>query len=366
MGVAMTELSRVTIDRILQGDLSAADAAFVLAHEIRLRTFREKLERFGGGRELRPLLVNGLVKNHPEATRDSLDRKVRGWLAGSYEPTRRQDILEICFILGLSVTDADAFVAMASGEGFHWRDPDEIVDIYALRHGMDYPAMQALKARLADAVLHENAALPPEEDSFTPMVRKEVEALETEEELGDFLHRAKHRLGKLHNNAYQQFMAFMSLLESPEIMDLMEPDAHYTTRQIVETYLDKKLPALRKGAALTAMQRDVRANWPDETSISRMKNREIDVSRKVLILLFLVTDGGEREDDDELDEETPEEAFRSSYCRLDNMLEQCGYRTLDPRSAFDWAALYCLRVDDVLMADRQMQDFLNALFCDGN
>ena len=366
MGVPMTELSRVTIDKVLQGDLSAADAAFVLAHEIKLRTFREKLERFSGGRELKALLVGGLLKDHPEATRDSIERKVRGWLAGSYEPTKRQDILEICFILGLSVKDADALIAMVSGEGLHWRDPEEIVAIYALHHGMDYPAMQALKSRLTKEDGREEAETTPEEDSFTPMVRKEVEALETEEELSDFLRRAQRRLGKLHNNAYQQFMAFMSLLESPEIMDLMEPDARYTTRQIVETYLDKKLPALRRGAALTAVQRDVRANWPDETSISRMKNREMDVSRKVLILLFLVTDGGEREDDDELEEETPEEAFRSSYCRLDNMLEQCGYRTLDPRSAFDWAALYCLRVDDVLMADRQMQDFLSALFSDGN
>lgn len=42
---------------------------------------------------------------------------------------KKKDAIELCFILGLSVEEADEFVALVSEEGLHWRSPDEIVYI---------------------------------------------------------------------------------------------------------------------------------------------------------------------------------------------------------------------------------------------
>ena len=84
------------------------------------------------------------------------------------------------------------------------------------------------------------------------------------------------------------------------------------------------------------------ADWPDEVTLSRMKNRKADVTRKVLMLLFLATDDGDA-------------AFRSTQLRMNQMLADCGFRKLDPRNAFDWLVLYCMRSS----ADTETMDGLN-------
>ena len=45
----------------------------------------------------------------------------------------------------------------------------------------------------------------------------------------------------------------------------------------------------------TTVKENVAANWPDEATLSKMKTRKTDVTRKVLILLFLATDQGSDE-----------------------------------------------------------------------
>ena len=105
---------------------------------------------------------------------------------------------------------------------------------------------------------------------------------------------------------------------------------------------------------LEEKRRSILADWPDEIVLSRMKNRRMDVTRKVLILLFLATDGGEEPQEEWVDEDWEQEppaddadvTFRSSYMRINQMLAECGYRMLDPRNAFDWLVLYCMRVED--------------------
>ena len=383
MSEKMTEFSQAMFHQAASGCLGVDEAVALLQREARIRTLRQKLQAAAGERELRPLLVDGLMQNHPEAKRDSVERKVRNWLKDDGQTIDKPTAIELCFVMGLDVEQSERFVASVAEESFHWRDAEEIVALFALKHGMTYAECAALREQMRKRM----AVQPRAEQkplAFTPVVRQELEAIDTVDELLNYLFDARERLGHFHNSAYQLFMDWMELLENPAPDDgLLElaPEERMSAKQMIELYLHRaclpqsgrdKRPAVGSAAggraAMSAVQRDVYMNWPDETALSRMKNRTIDVTRKVMILLFLATDGGVTEDmdDDEPDEPTRDELFQSAYLRLNQMLTYCGYSRLDPRTPFDWMTLYCVAVDDVTDVDAGMQAFLQTLFHTGN
>ena len=61
--------------------------------------------------------------------------------------------------------EADAFVALISEEGLHWRDPDEIVYIYALMQGMDYTEAKDLNDEMRETLSGVTESRTPAEDS---------------------------------------------------------------------------------------------------------------------------------------------------------------------------------------------------------
>ncbi len=381
MGADMTEMTRASYQQAASGLLTVQEAVAFLEKEAKTRTLREKLEKFAKGRDLRRLLVDGLMKNHPDMNKDSVERKVRGWLNPSGERSiRRQDAIELCFILGLSLAEADQFVAMISEERLHWRSPEEIVYIFALQRGMDYPDARELMKRTESVLAETKEGRDPDEDSFTPLIRAEVFALGSQDELVDYLRRNAGRLGRFHNYAYRLFMEMIRVLEDPR-MDAGEfqlfENEHMTVRDILREYLfgENVLYAKERARAskkaklsgeeqliLTRIQESIADNWPDETALSKMKSRSMDVTRKVLILLFLATDPGPEDVYDDEEELTPEEVFEDLHTRLDHMLALCGFSAIDPRSPFDWLILYCLCVPDMLDLDARMRDMFREMF----
>ncbi len=366
----MTVLSRNAFETASALNVSAQSAVESLL-SVPARTFAELLAQYapeGTGRET---LVAGLCAGDPARSRASMDKKVRDWLNGRYQPTAREDLLELCFILRLSVEEADAFLSAASEEGLHWRDPKELTYAFALQRNMCYPEAASLYARVLP---QEAPAGPGARDVYTPAIRSEAARLETEADLKHYLEGAADRLGVFHNRAYRQLLDFLSLLEKPRAVSVDQEES-FTVRRIVETYLDSRFPSSWDKKKLDEKRRGILAGWPDESTLSRMKNGKTDVNRKTLILLFLATDGGEEITDDwredvywdETDEETDSDAdFRSSYLRLNQMLASCGYRMLDPRSPFDWVCIYCLRIgsdpESMEGLSERLSEMLDALF----
>ena len=333
-------------------DILTIEAAVrFLEQEAKERTFREKLDKFAKGQDLRERLVQGLLRNDPGRNEDAVRRRVRGWLSvQNRHSVKKMDAIEVCFILGLSLQEADEFVTLVSDEALHWRSPDEIVFIFALQHGMTYREAVKLNGRMQQYLAETKEAKEPQEDSFTPIVREEAAALKDEEELADFLKRMAGRLGRLHNYAYQEFMDRIELLTNPETesapgMEEEYLDSSFKMCDIFREYLFgdqiQNVRSMKKSASgdspvLTRLQEIVSKSWPDETTLSKMKNRKKDVTRKTLILLFLATDTGLDWDDEE---PTKEEMFEDLYSRLNLMLENCGFAGLDPRAPFDWLIL---------------------------
>lgn len=442
----MTDLSQKAYTRAISEELTFREAVEFLEQGAKLRTLRENLEKFSPGGDLRKILVDGLLQNHPHSDvgRQSIKRRVRGWLNEDKILTlRKMDAIEVCFILGLGIEEADEFVALVSGERLHWRNPDEVVYLFALKQGMGYLEAEALNREMQVILSQAKDTKEPPESSFTPIIRREIEKISTQEELTDYLREAAPRMGRYHNTAYQLFMDMMETLKYPEQYgikvnkdflknkdylkdkdflkdeDFLKKDK-VNVRSILKDYLytgtvrparkkalehkkknkrskdgkavstdipprdSESVPAgipLREGDAVfaeflsqeeklvwTDIQKQVSKGWPDETILSKMQSRKVDISRKVLILLFLATDPqeGDEEEDDPDFMFSEEELFEDLYQRLNYMLARCGFLPLDPRAPFDWLILYCISVGDLFEVDERMRGIFQEMFSGEN
>lgn len=373
MNADMTMISRESYEKATTEALTVQEAVDFLEKEAKVRTLREKLDKFSKGRDLGKLLVTGLMEHHPDMKKDSVERRVRGWLnPKTGHSIKKQDAIEVAFILGLDVDEADKFVALVSEERLHWRNPDEIVYIFALQNGIPYLSAVELAGQMQEILSQVRESQELEEDSFTPIIRSQVSQLSTVEELRDYLLHTVGRLGRCHNNAYQMFMDMMDTLKNPEMDDVEEDmfgEEHLTVRDILHEYLyeanvlyaKNNARKTKRGRAkederyvFTKIQESIASSWPDEITISKMKSRKMDVSRKILILLFLATD--------EEWKETGDEVFEDMYRRINDMLNLCGFSALDPRVPFDWLIIYCMCVTDILDMDNRMRRIFYEMF----
>jgi len=371
-----TGFTKLMYDMATSPSLTLDQAVDQLRRDAHPRTIRETLSNYAGIpadniKALQHFLTERLLAHSPlDAKRDTVSRKVRMWLGGDIHSISKQGAIQLSFALGLSSEDAGQFLHRTCGEGFHWRDPEELVFLYALREKMTYPQALALRDYMDGEKLLTSG--PGNSETFTDLVRQDAEHIASAEELEDFLRQFQGQLGSFHNTAYALFREYLNLLCAPEINDLLDPDKKISVREVTATYLHEALISRFKKAStetteklvLSALQRDIQQNWPDEIALSRMLHRKTDVSRKALILLFLATDGAASSDalDDDFLEEDEDEDFEGRYTRLNAMLCDCGFAPLDSRSPFDWMVIYCMCIEEAMFIDAEIEAFLNAVF----
>lgn len=367
------ELTQLMYGMATSPSLTRAQAVEHLIRDAHLRTIRETLSKYAHISMDDPKAIQSffteklLEQSAPDTKRDNVSRKVRMWIGGNIQSISKQGAIQLSFVLGLSLEKANQFLYRTCGEGFHWRDPEELVFLYALKENMTY--LQALNLRDDMAkkglLTSENSCT----EAFTGFVRQNVEQISDTEELEDYLRQSQGQLGKFHNTAYTFFRGYLNLLCAPEIDDLLDSEKEISVREVTATYLHEAIISRFKKAAksqpetekqiLSTLQRDIQQNWPDEISLSRMLHRKADVTRKALILLFLATDGSTASDDD-LPEE--DEDFESRYARINTVLCDCGFAPLDSRSPFDWMIIYCMCIEDAMFIDTELEDFLSSIF----
>jgi len=365
-------------DRALSEELSFEDAVLQLKENAHVRTVRDTLARFTGipaesKSELQAFVVKKMMESSPGANKESTERKVRMWMKDDAVTVRKDSAIELGFALGLSVEKTDELLCRLCQEGFHWRDPDEIIYIYGLMNGLNYQETAAVRDLMTEKKLlgkgHESDSI----EALTDIVRDKVVKLSGLKELEEFLRAAGNELGRLHNTAYTIFTEFLDLLRHPdtEIGEEVDEsdDRKFPDSEILATYLYRNfIPHSAKDDSLVldALQKSIRQSWPDAETLSRMLKRKVDVTRKILILLFLATDGGmsKYESDDEYDAVSREEVFLEISGRMDAMLSDCGFAPLDSRVPFDWMMMYCMCADDSIFVDGRVQRFLAEVFPD--
>ena len=349
-----TEFTRLMYDMATSQSLTLAAAEDQLKRDAHIRTIGETLARYAHipvnntGAVLDFFLERLLVHSPSGAKRDTIRRKIQMWLNGDIQSISKQGAIQLSFALSLSPEEASQFLYRTCGEGFHWRNPEELVFLFALREKMTYPEALLLRDDLAGKQL-----LSPgnkNESSLTGLVRQDAERISSAGELEDYLRQSQEQLGSFHNTAYSLFREYLNILCVPEINDLLDPEKKFSVREVTAVYLHEAILSRFKNAlkgtpeaetpVLSALQRDIQQNWPDEISVSRMLHRKTDVTRKALVLLFLATDGAvplNEPEDDPLEED---EDFESRCTRLNATLCDCGFAPLDSRSPFDWMIIF--------------------------
>jgi len=390
----MTVLTKVMFERAIQIN-SIDHAAKILLQFEHFRTLGDVLRSFSPDGEVKKQLTEGLQLWFPKDKKDSLERKIRNWLGGKTQSVGKQDGYVVSRILNLSLEQTNEFLKKATGEGIHWRNPEDIVWCYSIVHNMTpeetYRLLERSEARIKSSQISQGKP-----DTYTAEVYEKLQSVLylEEEALLAFLEEEQSRLGTLHNTAYQLFTSYWNLLKrgySEEGIEALFKEMNreekqkakipvdgdigphrseqITARDILETYLYRKLvPVQERGKSKTAdvfsaIQRNIRQNWPDESSLSKMEARKQDISRKTLILLFLATDGTDSdfsEYDDEAD--SADEMFLSIYTRLNLMLSDCGFPQLDPRNPFDWIILFCIATGDLCDTDARLQEILLQMY----
>lgn len=332
---------------------------------------------------------------------DNMSRNVRNWMNGINIPQREQ-LFQMCFALELDESRASQLLASISDTGIHYRNPEELVYAFGLRQKMSYGETVQLKNEIMEKYYqNKKDALSSEKNReakiYTRQIqRKFLDEVHTVEDLKQFFEENSGVFGKIHEAAYDEFMRMLKLLQNPETdfeaywMQYLKESTGYSeeerqkeverikqdlkkksVEEIIEEYLRMYVPknTSRKKTGegkrnYTYLQRVIKKNWPSESIISKMKTKEMDVSRKVLLLLFLLTEefevsdliNREQEDDifsdlDEGDEylsdlgemEDANDRMERRIVQLNLFLEAYGMNQLDPGSAFDCFVLYALK-----------------------
>ena len=292
--------------------------------------------------------------------------------------------IKIAFALELSLLKAEEMIIQLCGERIHWRDPNELVCGFALNTGRSYKEACDLYTDLEKKGIFEFQN--QDASVFTESIEYDLLGITTPEDLERYLTEHREMLGEYHNTARSTLIEFLDFLKRPSDSEYVEVDAEtkpkakkirtvretLSTKTIIKDVLyrgivknNSKASGKKNTQLSDALEKFISEGWPEETKLCKMKagkfGKKYDVTRKVLILLFLATDGANSIYSDWRDV-SPEDAFEDRLSRLNTMLVDCGYSLVDPRSPFDWIVLYCLCGDDGFIDDEKLSKILSTIF----
>lgn len=396
-----TWISQNNISKLKQKDMTPREIITFLENGAVYRTFQDALSKVYLKDDLKKVLTDQLQHiNH--ISRDSAARTVRNWLNGKDIP-RREMLFKICFALHLDALSANQLIASTSETGIHYRNPKELIYAYCLSKGKTYEEAIVLNEKLwpiYETVSKSDKTLDIDKaDIYTRQTQRDFESqVDSDEKLEQFFRSNARVFGLLHESAYHQFIKMLDFLLNPDkgyqndsydymikhkdefdetaLKKLEEHQKGLESRSlqsVMEDFLQMHVPknqerGNRNSRNLSYLQRAIKKNWPSEDILEKMKNREIDVSRKVLLLLFLLTEEFEVSDPieteenfsylDELDDEDETIRMEVRLNQINLFLDSYGMNLLDPGSPFDCLILYALKASYTNEEDSSMSSRL--------
>lgn len=360
MYIELTGASR-GLDPVRLGKMTPQMAAEYLREgRICLRRFHEALGEMAPGPGLAKRLTEAFCRDDPGASPKAVQRSAYNWVSGASTPSRREDVFHMAFALSLSESQADLLLGICSDYGIHYREGRDVVYAWFLRMGRPYGEARAFFQSLPPAPRFME---PPAQPSprLTFQVRDAFLRPRTVEELSACYRENLENFGRLHTRAYSYFDRFFTCLRAPGSTG----ERPFSTEEVARQYLSLHMPMARSRAGFTAVQKLIKQGWPNATRLKNILLRKADVPRKLLLLLYVVTENSLDEGYLEADEEyiPPQEQFEDHWVALNAMLLDCGMPRLDPRVPGDWLVLYALAAQDEPMSQR-MEQVIDALYND--
>ena len=318
--------------------ISAKEAADLLKQCSDFPTFGSAIRKLYPKEDLKERLSSAF-RSREESDFASLDRKIRNWLNGKNAPQNREDIFFCAFALGLDEKQTSDLLGVCCDSVIHYRNPKELTYAFALRNGYSYEHAVELYQSLP--VQREGVTIPP--TVYTTAIRRNFEFTADEADFIEFYIEHLSILGEYHNKAHSYFQHFMDVLMFSE-----EGEEEYSVERVISSYMNPPANSGRSRQNLDQIQKMVRRAFPNATDIRNMLAKRMDVPRKLLLLLYMVTENSFDGDYDEYDEDyiSPEERFEQQWWGINLMLNDCGMPILDPQNPFDKLILYALNTED--------------------
>lgn len=357
-------------NRISSGQMTPAMAAeYLRGGHIILRSFSETLKTLYPENDLQTRLVKEFSvemdsANKKAANSDSISRKIRGWLSGQTRPTDREDIFHIAFALGLSESETGLLLGLCTEYGIHYRDGRDVVYAWFLRMGFSYADARDFYASLPPipslGMLPVNA--PP---NLTHELQNIFLRVQTREELRQCYRENISKFGALHARAWFYFQKYLDQLVRPITSYNGADEANYSLEAVMKQYFSLHMPFGKKRQGYSVVQKLLKQNWPNLTTLRNIRLQKTDVPRKLLLLLYVTTENIMDDSYNELDEEyiTMQERLEDHMWTLNAILTDCGMPVLDLHNAMDWLVLYAVAAEDEPMSER-MEAVLEQLFAD--
>lgn len=366
--------------RLARAHLTLSEAERELRENMCPRTVREILAKTIGldpadKDTLSKLLKKKIKDLNLNLRENTINRDVNNWMDDDCTFISKENSIRLSFALGLGLSKAEDLIVLLCGEQLHWREPSDIVYGVALNIGMSCADAEAFYQRFnennlpgaeeSDAEVHTKKS-----EIFTQLVKKDLLAISSPEELEAYLLSHWKMLGEYHNTAHATVSEFMGFLKAPyDGVDEKLSTAAIASECLYGKFIpraarEKDKHTLKEKLILSALQKSLRMNWPNETLLNKMGTQKSDVTRKTLILLFMATDGADSAYGQSLD--PPEDVYEDRQSRLENVLNECGFSPLDPRAPFDWIMLYCLcdRSREQEIDIEALKRFVEAMFAD--
>ena len=361
MNIQLTHLSADEYDRIRSGRMTPEMAAQYLKEErITLRTFGETLRDMYPSEDLQFRLNNAFLAGSPDK-KSAVERKVRNWLSGQNAPTNREDIFRIAFALDLTEAQTNFLLGLCTEFGIHYRDGHDVIYAWFLRTGRNY-----------DDAVRFYSELPPIPNvpwvdmdctHLTHELQAAFQVIQNEEDLKKCYLSNLEKFGTLHQRAYHYFRRYLDQLIHPASPwdDAEEPD--YSMEALMDQYFSLKMPSGKNLSSYNVVQKLLKHNWPNATALKNIRNGIKDVPRKLLLLLYVITENVVDENYNEMDEEyiSLEERVEDHWYTLNAILADCGMPLMDPRNATDWLVLYAITADNTPMSER-MEAVIDYMF----
>lgn len=363
VGLELTLLSENEYERLSSGDMTPAMAARYLQEgEFRLRGFDEVLRSLYPKSDIQQRLSAALLEAEPASNPESVGRTVRNWINGHSKPTRSEDVFRIAFALDLSEAQTNRLLGVCTDYGIHYRNGRDVVYAWFLRTGGAYTEARDFFASLPE-LPQVDEATECGSSHITRELQNAFLQVHSTGELRECYIANLDNFGALHRRAYGYFRRYLDRLihPVPAWTGLEEPD--YSMEAIMELYFSMSMPSSRSKCGWSVVQRLIKYNWPNTTALKNIRNRKADVPRKLLLLLYVITenvvDGEYRETDE--DYLSPRERLDDHWFAINAILTDCGMPPLDPRNATDWLVLYAVTATEESMSER-MEKVIEHIF----
>lgn len=367
MPIELTRQSAAEYENIVYGNMTPAMAADYLRNgQLVEHSFAQVLQEMYPAPDLIPRLTDFFLLLTPDVSTQAASKKIRNWISGKNRPSGRDDIFQIAFALGLSEQQLNYLLCLCTDYCIQYRDSREVILAWFLRNGYSYKEALQFYASLPP-VKELNMARSKRTSQLTHEIQSAFQIAVTLEDLQNCYIKNLNNFGAMHLRAYYYFDKFLNQLIHPTPCWDSDTEPDYSLEAVMNTYLSLKMPSGKNRTDYSVIQKLLKHNWPNATSIKNIRSHKEDVPRKLLLLLYVATENETTDSSfpyNELDEEYMplEERVEYHWWTLNAILDDCGMFPLDPRNAFDWLILYAISCDPEESMSERLKEVISYVF----